>query len=56
MRRFYSNRPQKFGEHSGLGLNIVKSIVEMHEGKIKASNRTDGKNGAEIELQLPRQS
>ncbi len=28
----------------------------MHEGKIKASNRSDGKNGAEIELQLPRQS
>jgi two-component system sensor histidine kinase ChvG len=54
--RFYSNRPKKFGEHSGLGLNIVKSIVEMHEGKIKASNRSDGKNGAEIELQLPRQS
>ena len=55
-RRFYSNRPKKFGEHSGLGLNIVKSIVEMHEGKIKASNRSDSENGAEIELQLPRQS
>ena len=55
-RRFYSNRPKKFGEHSGLGLNIVKSIVEMHEGKIKASNRSDSKNGAEIALQLPRQS
>ena len=22
--RFYSNRPDTFGEHSGLGLNIVK--------------------------------
>ena len=22
--RFYSNRPENFGEHSGLGLNIVK--------------------------------
>ena len=22
--RFYSNRPEKFGEHTGLGLNIVK--------------------------------
>ena len=54
-RRFYSNRPKKFGEHSGLGLNIVKSIVEMHGGKIKASNRSNSK-GAEIELQLPRQS
>jgi len=55
-RRFYSNRPKKFGEHSGLGLNIVKSIVEMHGGKIKASNRSDSKNGAEIALQLPKQS
>ena len=24
-KRFYSNRPEKFGEHSGLGLNIVKN-------------------------------
>jgi len=55
-RRFYSNRPKKFGEHSGLGLNIVKSIMEIHGGKIKASNRSDSKNGAEIELQLPKQS
>ena len=53
-RRFYSNRPEKFGEHSGLGLNIVKSIVEMHGGTVKASNRIDGKNGAEIEIQLPK--
>ena len=29
-KRFYSNRPQKFGEHSGLGLNIVKNLVELH--------------------------
>ena len=27
--RFYSNRPEKFGEHSGLGLNIVKNIIEL---------------------------
>tara|TARA_Y100000590_G_scaffold102092_1_gene115980 strand:- start:2520 stop:4067 length:1548 start_codon:yes stop_codon:yes gene_type:complete len=55
-KRFYSNRPQKFGEHSGLGLNIVKNIVEMHGGSIKASNRSDSKNGAEIELELPKQT
>jgi len=55
-KRFYSNRPEKFGEHSGLGLNIVKSIVEMHGGKVKASNRSDDKNGAEIEIQLPKKS
>ena len=40
-KRFYSNRPDKFGEHSGLGLNIVKNLVDLHEGKILASNRLD---------------
>ena len=33
-KRFYSNRPEKFGEHSGLGLNIVKNLVELHNGQI----------------------
>ena len=51
-KRFYSNRPTKFGEHSGLGLNIVKNIIELHKGKIFASNRTDAK-GAKIEVLLP---
>jgi len=53
-KRFYSNRPEKFGEHSGLGLNIVKSIVEMHGGNVRAVNRSDVKSGAEIELELPK--
>ncbi len=34
--RFYSDRPDKFGEHSGLGLNIVKNLVELHSGIIDA--------------------
>ena len=53
-KRFYSNRPEKFGEHSGLGLNIVKSIVEMHGGNVRALNRSDINKGAEIELELPK--
>ncbi len=51
--RFYSNRPEKFGEHSGLGLNIVKNIVELHGGSILASNQTSNKKGARIEVLLP---
>jgi len=51
--RFYSNRPQKFGEHSGLGLNIVKNIVELHKGSILASNQHGNKNGARIVVLLP---
>ena len=51
--RFYSNRPEKFGEHSGLGLNIVKNIVELHGGSILASNQSGDKKGARIEVLLP---
>ena len=50
--RFYSNRPNKFGQHSGLGLNIVKNLVDLHNATIKASNRTDQK-GAKIEIEFP---
>jgi len=51
--RFYSNRPEKFGEHSGLGLNIVKNIIELHGGSIIVSNQTGNKKGARIEVLLP---
>jgi len=51
--RFYSNRPDKFGEHSGLGLNIVKNLVELHSGIIDASNNTD-QGGARIEIAFPK--
>ena len=49
--RFYSNRPEKFGEHSGLGLNIVKNLVELHNGEIKAENNKN--KGAKIEITFP---
>ena len=52
-KRFYSNRPKSFGKHSGLGLNIVKNIVELHKGTIAASNRLN-KRGAQVEVLLPK--
>ena len=52
-RRFYSNRPKSFGKHSGLGLNIVKNIVELHKGTIVASNRINT-TGAQVEVLLPK--
>ena len=52
-KRFYSNRPKNFGKHSGLGLNIVKNIVELHEGTISASNRIS-KKGAQVEVLFPK--
>ena len=51
-KRFYSNRPGKFGEHSGLGLNIVKNLIDLHGGTISASNNNRGK-GAKIEIIFP---
>tara|TARA_Y100000591_G_scaffold330244_1_gene360681 strand:+ start:41 stop:1576 length:1536 start_codon:yes stop_codon:yes gene_type:complete len=50
--RFYSNRPENFGEHSGLGLNIVKNLVQIHKGEINASNSPKG--GAMIEIKFPK--
>ena len=52
-KRFYSNRPDKFGQHSGLGLNIVKNLIDLHNATIKASNRTDQK-GASMEIIFPK--
>ena len=49
--RFYSNRPENFGEHSGLGLNIVKNLVDLHNGQIKAENNKN--KGAKVEIIFP---
>ena len=48
-KRFYSNRPDKFGQHSGLGLNIVKNLTDLHNASINALNRID-KRGANLEI------
>ncbi len=37
----------------GLGLAMVKRIVEEHGGRVSAENRTDGKTGAVFRVSLP---
>ncbi|MDP1777304.1 MAG: ATP-binding protein, partial [Brevundimonas sp.] len=56
--RFYTARPRgtAFGANSGLGLSIVRQIVEAHGGQVRAANRTDaagGVAGARFEVALP---
>lgn len=54
-RRFHTERPhgESFGEHSGLGLAIARTIIEGHQGRIRVRDREDGNNGACFELILP---
>ena len=56
--RFYTSRPAgaAFGTNSGLGLSIVKQIVEAHGGRVWAENRQDADgrvSGARFEVALP---
>jgi two-component system sensor histidine kinase ChvG len=56
--RFYTSRPkgQAFGGHSGLGLSIARQIVQAHNGRIRAENRTDADGkviGARLSISLP---
>jgi len=56
--RFYTERPdkEKFGTHSGLGLNISAQIIEAHDGSLDAANRTDLSGnviGARFTVRLP---
>jgi len=52
-KRFYSNRPDKFGQHSGLGLNIVKNLTDLHNASISAINRRD-RRGANLQIIFPK--
>jgi two-component system sensor histidine kinase ChvG len=56
--RFYTSRPKGavFGSNSGLGLSIVRQIVEAHGGRVQAENMTTADGtvaGARFEIALP---
>ena len=56
--RFYTARPKgtAFGANSGLGLSIVRQIVEAHGGRVQAGNRPGAAGevaGARFEIALP---
>ncbi|MDO9588791.1 MAG: HAMP domain-containing sensor histidine kinase [Brevundimonas sp.] len=56
--RFYTARPRgvAFGANSGLGLSIVRQIVEAHGGRVRAENRPGPRGevaGARFEVALP---
>jgi two-component system, OmpR family, sensor histidine kinase ChvG len=56
--RFYTDRPtQSFGQNSGLGLSIVRQIVDAHGGSIHVQNRiapgSDKVLGARFVVRLP---
>ena len=53
--RFHSVRPEAedFGDHSGLGLAIGRTIAEAHEGALTVADRNDGREGACLVLSLP---
>ena len=54
-RRFHSVRPSSegFGEHSGLGLAIARTIVDGHQGEITVEQREDRSSGARFVVRLP---
>ena len=53
-RRFHSQRPdhENFGNHSGLGLAIARTIVEAHDGTLTVANDAP-LGGACLVIELP---
>ncbi|MES3098405.1 sensor histidine kinase [Sphingomonas faeni] len=54
-KRFHSVRPdsETFGQHSGLGLAIARTIVDGHQGAIFVEPREDRLDGARFVVRLP---
>jgi two-component system sensor histidine kinase ChvG len=52
--RFFSYRPDDEGDrgHTGLGLSIVKAVVEAYQGTVTVGSRSGG--GAKFTVRLPR--
>ncbi len=54
-RRFHSHRPEgeEYGNHSGLGLAIGRTIAEAHDGNLSVRDPAQGLGGACLVLELP---
>ncbi|MWV27725.1 stimulus-sensing domain-containing protein [Aurantiacibacter rhizosphaerae] len=54
-RRFHSHRPEgeEYGNHSGLGLAIGRTIAEAHDGTLSVVETTGDLCGACLALELP---
>jgi two-component system sensor histidine kinase ChvG len=53
--RFYSERPaqEDYGAHSGLGLSIVRAILDALDGQVRVTDRPEGQPGARFTVTLP---
>ena len=55
--RFYTDRPNNVDKkkHSGLGLSIVKQIVDSHDGEVSVKNFKSGQHkGTRFKIKLPK--
>ena len=54
-RRFHSHRPEgeEYGNHSGLGLAIGRTIAEAHDGSLVVVDSQGELGGACLVLELP---